>query len=194
MRAAEVGSDLSLKLKYSVRIGFGLVTACYMLTGISALAAGGYFMATNDTSRRSAMLTTNVLRSLLAAGIYIVISALVGVYGSLAPLTRKSWLIAYIVLIVGAVLIETGIGIWMWSRTLDIDDLYGYNWRHLWSDEIKRSFQDKANCCGYLNMHDSPAPGSASCTDTVMPYGCMVSVQQYTHGYLTYIYSWLFGF
>ncbi|KAJ2608563.1 hypothetical protein H4S08_004404 [Coemansia sp. RSA 1365] len=118
----------------------------------------------------------------------------IGLHREYSPLTRKNWLISYIVFIVGAVLVETGIGIWMWSRTLDIDDLYGHNWRYLWTDDIKRSFQDKGNCCGYLNSQDSPAPGSDSCTNTAIPYGCMVSVQQYTHGYLTYIYSWLFGF
>ncbi|KAJ2713541.1 hypothetical protein H4R19_002196 [Coemansia spiralis] len=182
------------RIKRSVCITFGLATACYTATGVATVAVSAYFIHTDDTSRRAVILTPNVLRSLLAAGLYIVLGATAGIVGALAPLQRKRWLTAYVGLVVGAILIDTGIGIWMWSRTLDIDGLYAHNWRHLWSEAVRRSFQDTGHCCGYLNPHDSPAAGSPSCADPATAYGCLVSVHQYTHNRLAYIYSWLFGF
>ncbi|KAJ1729122.1 hypothetical protein LPJ61_003679 [Coemansia biformis] len=194
MRARSVCPSAPTQVKRSVRIGFGLVSACYTASGVATVAVSAYFIRTSDTSRRSVILTPNVLYSLLAAGIYIIASATVGVMGALAPLRRKSWLTAYVWLVVGAILINTGIGIWMWARTLDIGDLYAHNWRHLWPEPVRRSFQDQGSCCGYLNPRDRPASGSPSCANAATRYGCMMSVHQYTHNNLAYIYSWLFGF
>ncbi|KAJ2792509.1 hypothetical protein H4R21_006159, partial [Coemansia helicoidea] len=182
------------RVKRSVCLSFGFITACYAATGIGAVAASAYFIRTNDMSRRAVLLTPNLLRTLVVAGAYVILSALAGAIGALAPLQRKRWLVAYVWLVVVAILVQAGIGIWMWSRTLDIDDLYAHNWRHLWPEAVRRSFQDQGMCCGYLNPHDSPAAGSPSCANPATAYGCIVSVHLYTHSRLAYIYSWVFGF
>ncbi|KAJ2001314.1 hypothetical protein GGI04_003788 [Coemansia thaxteri] len=91
-------------------------------------------------------------------------------------------------------LVETVVGIWLWFRTLDIDDLYGHNWRHLWSDSLKATFQDRAQCCGYLGPLDSPVLASPSCQNMAQAFGCMTSVQKYAQDYLGYIYTSVFGF
>ncbi|KAJ2366524.1 hypothetical protein H4S01_002661 [Coemansia sp. RSA 2610] len=194
MRAADINPNAPLVLKLSVRISFAVATACYLATGAMALAVAGYFKGSKDSSRRTVIVTNNVLNTLLATGAYIVASALAGVFGSLAPLTRKRWLIAYTAMLIVAVLVETCIGIWLWSRTLDAHDLYAHNWRNLWPNEVKRIYQDKSGCCGYLNPHDSPAPGSPACDASTTTFGCMISVQEYAQNYLTYVYTWLFIF
>ncbi|KAJ2357567.1 hypothetical protein GGF43_001381 [Coemansia sp. RSA 2618] len=192
---ATKSSNTPLTLKRSVRISFWLITTCYMATGVAALAAAGYFKSSDDASRHTVIVTDNVLNALLAAGAYTVASALIGIFGSLSPLTRKSWIIAYTWLLVLTMLVETGIGMWMWTRTLDAHGMYGYNWRHLWPDSVRRIFQDKNGCCGYLSPLDSPVLGSRACENAVpRAFGCMVAVQSYAQSYLTYIYTWLFGF
>ncbi|KAJ2844218.1 hypothetical protein IWW36_005270 [Coemansia brasiliensis] len=159
---------------------------------MAGLSAGGYFKATNKTSRRTVIISNSIESALLAVGAFIFASAVVGITGALSPLSRKKWLLVYVWLIVLATLLETGIGIWMWSRTLDVNGIYSYNWRHVWPDDVKQMFQDQGHCCGYLSPLDSPVSGSPSCNSKA--FGCMVSVQKYTQGYLTYIYTCLFAF
>ncbi|KAI9474979.1 Tetraspanin family-domain-containing protein [Coemansia mojavensis] len=188
MLKIERGSNAPLTLNRSVRICFGLITTLYMLSGAAELTAGGYFKATNKTSRRSVIISSSIENALLSVGSLVFASAVVGVIGALSPLSRKKWLLAYVWLIVLATLFETGIGIWMWTRTLDVNGIYSYNWRNVWPGVIKQMFQDHGHCCGYLNPLDSPAD---SCNSA---FGCVVSVQKYTQGYLTYTYTCLFAF
>ncbi|KAJ2597283.1 hypothetical protein GGF39_003118 [Coemansia sp. RSA 1721] len=192
-RATDVSINTPMKLGLGMRITLGIVTGFYMATGIAAMAVSGYFLQTKGTSRQTIIVTDNVLRSLMAAGVYLVLNNIVGIVAILSPLKRKRWIVAYIWLVVIAMLVETGVGIWMWVRTLDINDLYGHNWRSLWSDDIKGIFQDSGSCCGYLGPTDSPVAGFGSC-GSIDAYGCMVAVQTYARDYLAYIYTCLFSF
>ncbi|KAJ2364802.1 hypothetical protein IW150_006387 [Coemansia sp. RSA 2607] len=192
-RAIDVSPNSPMKLKLSIKLSFGIFTGIYMATGISALVVGGYFLGTKKYTRQTIIVTDNVLRSLLAAGVYIILNAFVGIAGALSPLKRKNMIVAFIWLVFIAILVETGVGIWLWIRTLDINDLYGHNWRNLWSDSIKREFQDQGTCCGYLGPNDSPISDSEYCKNP-NAYGCMIAVQQYAQNYLGYIYTCLFSF
>ncbi|KAJ2490621.1 hypothetical protein IWW37_002995 [Coemansia sp. RSA 2050] len=195
MRAVSVSVNSPMTVKLSIRMSFGALLALYLGTGIAALSAGGYFIHTEENSRRSIIVTKNVVVLLFVAGAYIILNAIVGVIAGLSPLSRKRWLQAYIWLTGITIIVETVAGIWLWLRTLNIGDLYGHNWRHLWSDNFKRSFQDSGQCCGYLGPLDGPVMSSPSCqlqADHV--FGCMASVQKYAQGYLTYIYSGVFVF
>ncbi|KAI9505262.1 Tetraspanin family-domain-containing protein [Coemansia spiralis] len=195
LRAVEVSSDSPMRLKLSVKIGFGLVTACYMATGIAALAVAGYFISAKSSPKREIIVTKNVLKSLFAAGAYIIAVSLVGIVGAMSPLSRKRWLLAYNWLLSTTILLETGVGLWMWARTLDINGLYAFNWRNLWSSDVKQSFQDAYQCCGYLSSKDSPVLSSASCKNPdASSYGCMVFVHDYARGSLSYIYTCVFAF
>ncbi|KAJ2843310.1 hypothetical protein J3B02_005302 [Coemansia erecta] len=182
-----------MRLSLGMKITLGTVTALYLATGIAALAVSGYFLQTKGASRQKIIVTDNVLQSLLAAGIYLILNNLVGIVAIVSPLKRKRWIVAYIWLVIIAMLVQTSVGIWMWVRTLDINDLYGYNWRNLWSDDIKSAFQDHGSCCGYLGPADRPVAGTGSC-GSVDAFGCMISVQAYAQDYLAYIYTCLFGF
>lgn len=195
MRAVDVSVNTPMEVKLSIRISFGTLLALYLGTGIAALSVGGYFIHTEENSQRSIVVTKNVIALLFVAGAYIILNAIVGIIAGLSPLSRKRWLQAYVWLIVITMFVETAAGIWLWLRTLDIDDLYGHNWRHLWSDSFKRTFQDSAQCCGYLGPLDGPVMASSSCQlPSDRAYGCMKSVQKYAQSYLTYIYSGVFVF
>ncbi|KAJ2741957.1 hypothetical protein GGI20_004824 [Coemansia sp. BCRC 34301] len=194
MRAVNVSVSSPMSVSLSIQISFGVLLALYLGTGIAALAVGAYFIHTEENSRRSIVVTKNVIALLFVAGAYIVVNAIVGIVAGLSPLSRKRWLQAYVWLIVVTMAVETAAGIWLWLRTLDINDLYGHNWRHLWSDSFKRTFQDSAQCCGYLGPLDGPVMSSPSCQMSDHAYGCMTSVQKYAQSYLTYIYTGVFLF
>ncbi|KAJ2718736.1 hypothetical protein GGI07_005620 [Coemansia sp. Benny D115] len=164
-----------------------------MATGIAALFVGAYYLRTDTSPRRTVILTDNILKCLMVAGVYVILNSLIGLTGSLAPLTRKAWLTCYVWLIAIAILVETGVGIWLWTRALDIHDLYGYNWRNLWTDEIKQVFQDEGKCCGYLGPSDHAMSGSGTCGQQAA-FGCMLSVQHYAQDYLAYVYTCVFSF
>ncbi|KAJ1888325.1 hypothetical protein LPJ66_008638 [Kickxella alabastrina] len=194
IRAIDSGINSPMRIKTSVKAVFGFLLALYTATGIAALAVSGYFLNNKNSSRRTIIITDNVLHSVMAAGIYVGVNVVVGIIGSLSPLTRKRWLSAYVWLAAIAILVETGMGIWLWSRTLNIDDLHGYNWRNLWSDDIKLIFQNEGKCCGYLSPLDSPVLNSATCENIQDAYGCMTAVNNYAHNYLTYVYTCMFCF
>ncbi|KAJ2558111.1 hypothetical protein EV175_000956 [Coemansia sp. RSA 1933] len=195
LRTVDITSSSPMRLKSSVQFGFGLVTACFMATGIAALSVAGYFVSEDSSPKRETIVTTNVIKSLFVAGVFIILVSFVGITGALSPLSRKRWLLAYIWLLVVTILFETGVGIWLWSRTLDIDDLYGLNWRSLWSDAMKKSYQDDYQCCGYLNPHDSPVLSSDSCQNAnESSFGCTHFVHQYALDSLGYIYTFVFSF
>ncbi|KAJ2523646.1 hypothetical protein GGI11_001359 [Coemansia sp. RSA 2049] len=194
-RAVDVTTSSPLQLKRGVQFGYGVVTACYMATGITALAVAGYFLSEHSSPKRETIVTTNVIKSLFVAGSFIILVSFVGIIGVLAPLKRKKWLVAYICLQVLTIIVETGVGIWLWSRTLDINDLYGFNWRSLWSDEMKMSYQDDYKCCGYLNPHDSPVLSSDSCRNAdASSFGCTLFVHNFALDSLSYIYTYVFSF
>ncbi|KAJ1934367.1 hypothetical protein EC988_008835, partial [Linderina pennispora] len=168
------------------------MTTMYILTGAAAIVVPVYFSRTATESRRVVIVTDNVLRSLYAVGAYIIISALAGIVGSLAPLRRKRFLQFYNWTIVLLILAEVSVGLWVWYRTLDANDMYAYNWRMLWPDSVKQVFQDNGSCCGYLGPQDSPVLASKSCDEN--SYGCMRVVQSYAQDYLSYVYTCLFSF
>ncbi|KAJ1903992.1 hypothetical protein LPJ81_002756 [Coemansia sp. IMI 209127] len=191
----DITTSSPMRLKSSVQFGFGLLAACYMATGIAALAVAGYIVSENASPKRETIVTTNIVKSLFVAGVFIIIVSLVGITGALSPLSRKRWLLAYIWLLAMTILFETGVGIWLWSRTLDIGDLYGSNWRSLWSDAMKRSYQDDYQCCGYLNPHDSPVLSSDSCQNVnESSFGCTHFVHEFALDSLGHIYTCVFSF
>ncbi|KAJ2719286.1 hypothetical protein GGI07_005303 [Coemansia sp. Benny D115] len=86
------------------------------------------------------------------------------------------------------------INLWLWTRTLNINGVYGKYWRNDWSDTIKDAFQKNGNCCGFLNRNDSPFMDSASCKDKSIQYGCMYTVIFYAQHHHRYIYAGLIVF
>ncbi|KAJ1951108.1 hypothetical protein FBU59_000355 [Linderina macrospora] len=174
-----------MQIQRGVKWAFAIMTTLYLLTGAAAIVVPVYFSRTATESRRVVIVTDNVLRSLYAVGAYIIISALSGIVGALAPLRRKRFLQFYTWTIVLLILAEVSVGLWVWYRTLDANDMYAYNWRMLWPDSVKQVFQDNGSCCG-------PVLASKSCEQ--LSYGCMRVVQAYAQGYLSYVYTCLFSF
>lgn len=69
-------------------------------------------------------------------------TALVGFVGGAAPVRFKMLLIAFVWLIVTAMLAELGLGGVIWFKTLRMRSLFHTQWVGEWSDSLKVAFQD----------------------------------------------------
>ncbi|KAJ2868965.1 hypothetical protein GGH93_006307 [Coemansia aciculifera] len=159
-----------------------------LVTGLSAIGVGGYFSNATGESQRVFTVTSGSLKLYIFMGVYMLLTSLLGIFASFAPLKRKRLLQAYIVLCTLSMIIMFCLTVWLWTRTLNIHGLIGDMWRNTWSDDLKRSFEDEHTCCGYLNAKDSPVLASASCKKKG-GYGCYLPVLFYTQIRLRGVYA-----
>ncbi|KAJ2745250.1 hypothetical protein GGI20_002318 [Coemansia sp. BCRC 34301] len=182
------------KTRRHVALTFKVFCGILFVTGLSAAGVGGYFSNATGESLRVNMVTSGSLKLYIFMGVYMLLTSLLGIYASLAPLKRKRLVQAYIVLCTMSLLIMFCLAIWLWTRTLNIHGLIGDMWRNTWSDDIKRVFEDENKCCGYLNPKDSPMMASPSCSDKKINYGCYLPVLYYTQIRLRGVYAGLVVF
>ncbi|ORX94382.1 hypothetical protein K493DRAFT_221395, partial [Basidiobolus meristosporus CBS 931.73] len=133
----------------------------------------------------------------LVVGVITIISAIVGLYGSIYPVRRKVWLVTYSWLVVAVLVIELSLGALIWFRSLDIRASFSEKWR-TWDPALRALFQETDNCCGYFDSTDYPAV-SYSCRATETGLGdnwpgCVDMIHIYMDNYLRNIYTALFGF
>lgn len=74
------------------------------------------------------------------------VTALVGYVGGAAPVRFKLLLVAFVWLIVTAMLAELGLGGVIWFKTLRMRSLFHTQWVGEWSDSLKVAFQDMVRC------------------------------------------------
>ncbi|KAJ2376510.1 hypothetical protein IW150_001937 [Coemansia sp. RSA 2607] len=169
-------------------------TIILFFCGIAATAVGIFYNKPSGEALRMTTVTASSLRSYIFIGIYLIICSLVGTLVSLAPLKRKSLLRVFIGAMCLIIIIMLCISLWLWTRTLNINSIYGKYWRNEWSDAIKDAFQKDGNCCGFLSRNDSPYMSSPSCQNTSIDYGCMYTVIFYAMHHHRYIYAGLIVF
>ncbi|KAJ1818648.1 hypothetical protein LPJ60_004215 [Coemansia sp. RSA 2675] len=181
------------KSRRSVSRAYRVLCIILLITGLSAIGVGGYFSNATGESYRVNTVTGGSLKLYIFMGVYMFLTSLLGIFASLAPLKRKRLLQAYIVLCALSIFIMMCMTIWLWTRTLNINDIFGDMWRHTWSDDLKLSFEDENTCCGYSNPKDSPVLASASCK-IKNGYGCYLPVLFYTQIRLRGVYAGLVVF
>ncbi|KAJ2485335.1 hypothetical protein EV174_001799 [Coemansia sp. RSA 2320] len=177
--------------RVKVAKAFQALCGIFLVAGLSAIGVGGYFANASGESQRVYIVTNSSLKTYIPLGIFMLLTALLGIFASLSPLKRKRFLQVYIGLCSLLMFIMGIISIVLWVRTLNIDDLNGNMWRDIWSSQLKRSFEDDNTCCGYLNPKDSPEPSSKSCNNSNINYGCMLPVLFYTQIRLRGVYAGL---
>ncbi|KAJ1836105.1 hypothetical protein LPJ63_000545 [Coemansia sp. RSA 2711] len=173
---------------------FKFWTYLYLVCGIVALSVGAYYIGAQGEGHRAFIVTAHALRIYVFLGLYFMTTASLGIFASLAPLKRKRLLYWYTGLIALIIFIMLVVSIWLWTRTLNINDYYRDMWRNQWPDEIKLMFEDQGKCCGYLSRDDSPVGSAASCQDASIKYGCMYTVIFYAQHSHRYIYAGLVSF
>ncbi|KAJ1806162.1 hypothetical protein LPJ75_005121, partial [Coemansia sp. RSA 2598] len=166
----------------------------YMLCGIAATVVGIYYSNAKNESLRVFTVTAYSLRSYIFLGIYFIVCSLIGTLVALAPLRRRRLLQTHIGALAAIILTMLCISLWLWTRTLNIDGVYGKYWRNDWSDAIKDAFQRDGGCCGFLSRADAPYMQSPSCKDANIDYGCMYTVIFYAQHHHRYIYAGLIVF
>ncbi|KAI9505271.1 hypothetical protein GGI25_002163 [Coemansia spiralis] len=174
----------------TVSQAFKLFCIAYLVSGVVALALGSYYSSGTHDSIITFTVTDSSLRYYIFVGAYMMLTAGVGMFASLAPRQRRRLLNAYVGLIALVTFINLCVALWLWIRTLDIRGIYGDNWRHLWSDYIKTSLQENYGCCGYLSPSDSPA-SSPACNNSKLRYGCKYYIIFYVQRCHRYIYAGL---
>ncbi|KAJ2844400.1 hypothetical protein GGI22_006888 [Coemansia erecta] len=121
----------------------------------------------------------------------MLLTAGLGAFASFVPKKRRPLVNTYICLVALITLVNLCISLWLWTGTLNINDVYGDRWRSSWSDFIKTSFQETYGCCGYLSPSDSPIASSPTCSNAATRYGCKYYVIFYAQRCHRYTYAGL---
>ncbi|KAJ2585121.1 hypothetical protein H4R99_008783 [Coemansia sp. RSA 1722] len=182
------------QIQLSVSRTYTAFTIIYMLCGIAAIVVGIFYSNAKNDSERIFIVTAYSLRAFIFLGVYFIACSLIGTLVALAPLRRKRLLQTHIIAIALIILTMLCISLWLWTRTLNINGVYGKYWRNDWSDSIKDAFQRDGNCCGFLSRADAPYMQSPSCKDANIDYGCMYTVIFYAQHHHRYIYAGLIVF
>ncbi|OAQ23467.1 hypothetical protein K457DRAFT_886862 [Linnemannia elongata AG-77] len=107
-------------------------------------------------------------------------------------------LIAFVWLIVTAMLAELGLGGVIWFKTLRMRSLFHTQWVGEWSDSLKVAFQDMVRygqCCGYNDRASIVLQGACAAPNAFNLYpGCEEKVSTFADSYLRKLYTSLFGF
>ncbi|KAJ2556478.1 hypothetical protein EV175_001975 [Coemansia sp. RSA 1933] len=163
----------------------------YLLCGVVALALGSYYSSGTIDSVLPFTITNSSLRYYIFVGVYMLLVAGLGVFASFVPKKRRPLVNAYICLVALITLVDLCVALWLWTGTLNINDVLGDRWRSSWSDFIKTSFQETYGCCGYLSPSDSPIASSSTCSDPATRYGCKWDVTFYVQRCHRYTYAGL---
>ncbi|KAG0274356.1 phospholipid scramblase 1 [Linnemannia exigua] len=175
---------------------FAFITV-YMLTGVGALVMGSMWLRQSaDGAPREAVISRAIeQRGAVAA------TALVGFVGGAAPVRFKVMLVAFVWLIVCAMLAELGLGGVIWFKTLRMRSLFHTQWVNEWSDSLKVAFQDMTQmtgygqCCGYNDVGSIVASGACAAKQAAATFpGCEEKVAVFADSYLRKLYTSLFGF
>ncbi|KAJ2156653.1 hypothetical protein GGF46_005038 [Coemansia sp. RSA 552] len=173
---------------------FKIWVLALLASGIVATALGAYYINATGEAHRAFVVTAQSLRFYVFVGVYLVLDAVLGLFAAMAPLQRKRLLYAYVGLTALIIFTMLIVSIWLWTRTLNINNYYRWMWRDEWPDEIKLLFEDQHSCCGYLSRHDAPVSSSPSCRDESIENGCMYPVIFYAQHCHRYIYAGLATF
>ncbi|KAF9105042.1 phospholipid scramblase 1 [Mortierella sp. GBA35] len=180
------------------RYFFAFVTV-YMLTGIGALIMGSMWLRQSaDGAPREAVISRAIEQTGTFIGAVVAATALVGYVGGAAPVRFKLLLIAFVWLMVSAMLAELGLGGVIWFKTLRMRSLFHTQWVNEWSDPLKAAFQDMTQmtgygqCCGYNDRASIVRLGACAMTNTFP--GCEEKVSAFADSYLRKLYTSLFGF
>ncbi|KAG0364284.1 phospholipid scramblase 1 [Mortierella sp. AD032] len=175
---------------------FAFITV-YMLTGVGALVMGSMWLRQSaDGAPREAVISRAIdQRGAVAA------TALVGFVGGAAPVRFKVMLVAFVWLIVCAMLAELGLGGVIWFKTLRMRSLFHTQWVNEWPDSLKVAFQDMTQmtgygqCCGYNDVGSIVASGACAAKQAASNFpGCEEKVAVFADSYLRKLYTSLFGF
>ncbi|KAF8943733.1 phospholipid scramblase 1 [Haplosporangium gracile] len=188
-------------LKKLQRYFFAFITV-YMLTGIGALVMGSMWLRQSaDGAPREAVISRAIEQTGTLIGAAVAVTALVGYVGGAAPVRFKILLVAFVWLIVTAMLAELGLGGVIWFKTLRMRSLFHTQWVGEWSDSLKVAFQDMTQmtgygqCCGYNDKVSIVLQGACAATNANAIYpGCEEKVSAFADSYLRKLYTSLFGF
>lgn len=162
----------------------------YLLSGIIIASIGGvYSMADSGEKLRVDTITHHRMIYLVFVGVYISFSSSVAIFASLAPLKRRRLLKLFAAATVLIIVFMFCLIVWLWTRTLNMNNVYRDYWREDWSETIKMTFENDNRCCGYLNPNDAPIPSSKSCQDSTIKNGCMYPVIFYVAEKTMYMYG-----
>ncbi|KAJ1667203.1 hypothetical protein EV178_001696 [Coemansia sp. RSA 1646] len=163
----------------------------YLLCGVVALALGSYYSSGTSDSILPFTITRSSMRYYIFVGVYMLLTAGLGVFASFVPKKRRRLVNVYIGLVALITFVDLCIALWLWTGTLNINDVYGDYWRSSWSDFIKTSLQENYGCCGYLSPSDSPIASSPTCSNSKTRYGCKYDVVFYAQRCHRYTYAGL---
>ncbi|KAK3842958.1 MAG: hypothetical protein J3R72DRAFT_420825 [Linnemannia gamsii] len=178
------------KVQYTL---YGMLTF-YMVTGIGALVLANMWLS-SELAPREAVISREIEKGGIVAA-----TGLVGFVGAIAPISRKDFLIAYIILLILVILAELGLGGVIWFKTLRMRSVFQEQWLHEWALSLKASFQDMTSltgygqCCGYATVADMVE--SEACklsTPNDLPV-CAEKISAFADGYLRKLFTSLFGF
>ncbi|KAF9934123.1 phospholipid scramblase 1 [Linnemannia zychae] len=180
---------------------FGFITV-YMLTGVGALVMGSMWLRQSaDGAPREAVISRAIEQTGTTMGAVVATTALVGYIGGAAPVRFKAFLVAFVWLIVTAMLAELGLGGVIWFKTLRMRSLFHTQWVNEWSDSLKIAFQDMTQmtgygqCCGYNDKASIVLSGACAAPNASTLYqGCEEKVSTFADSYLRKLYTSLFGF
>ncbi|KAF9950216.1 phospholipid scramblase 1 [Mortierella alpina] len=178
---------------------FYAFVALYMLTGIGALILGNVWLQqSEDGAPREAVISRGIEQAGVIIGGFVAATGLVGYWGGVAPVRRKRFLLAFIVLLITVMAAELGLGGVIWFKTLRMRSLFATQWL-TWPDSLKVAFQDMTSlsgygqCCGYEYREHVVRAGACAAATANFP-GCEEKVSAFADGYLRKLYTSLFGF
>ncbi|KAJ2510529.1 hypothetical protein GGI11_005456 [Coemansia sp. RSA 2049] len=163
----------------------------YLVSGVVALSLGSYYSSGTSDSVVVFTITRAAMRYYIFVGVYMLLVAGLGVFASFVPKKRRRLVNVYIGLVALVTFINLCVSLWLWTGTLNINDVYGDYWRHSWSGFVKTSLQEKLGCCGYLSPFDDPVMSSTTCQDSKTRFGCKYDVVFYAQRCHRYTYAGL---
>jgi len=185
-------NEITPRLKAS----FAGLEFLYLLTGAVLIVFGVRWLLTADDNIRSFVVTEGLLLGAIIVGGFIVLSFLITIPPFLSPLRRKRWLHTHAVMVVLTIIAILALGARIWFTTLQERKMLGKKWAAL-GDEGRAEFEDKLQCCGWLNVTQNPAP-SNFCTEDVLKdpntAPCVNKLTAASDHILRELFTSLFGF
>ncbi|KAG0369904.1 phospholipid scramblase 1 [Gamsiella multidivaricata] len=170
-----------------------------MLTGVGALVLAKVWLSQSSVGApREAVISRSIEEAGAVIGGIVAGTALIGYVGGIAPIKRKDFLIAYVVLLITVIFVELGLGGVIWFKTLRMRSLFQTQWL-TWSDSLKIAFQDMSTltgygqCCGYLDNQNVVLSGQCATVPSGFD-GCQEKVSTFADLYLRKLFTSLFGF
>ncbi|KAF9912878.1 phospholipid scramblase 1 [Linnemannia zychae] len=183
------------KVQYTL---FGMLTL-YMVTGIGALVLANMWLS-SEMAPREAVISREIERAGAIIGGIVAATGLVGFVGAIAPISRKDFLLAYVVLLIAVILAELGLGGVIWFKTLRMRSVFQDKWTNEWVLSLKAAFQDMTSltgygqCCGYATRADMVFSEACGPSTPVEVPVCAEKISAFADSYLRKLFTSLFGF